>query len=187
MSVVDRVEVAVKQIRQVPEGFALQDVVAELGSEQLAALEALLATGKQKHAAEAAGVHRNTIRTWLNTDPFFKAAYNAWFQETREAVRGSLNAAVERAAKNVQQAVDEGDRKLSYRLLKDLGHLSKQPDVAIDPRIIQTQMENELCRQSGQEELPNPRSLVALLLRARRAEKRRRRNRLLTPGQPQQP
>ena len=178
---VDRVEVAVKQIRQVPEGFGLQDVLGELGAGQLAALEALISTGRKKDAAEAAGVHRNRIAQWLKTDPFFKAAYNAAMEETRESVRGTLHSVAERAAKNVEKAVEAGDAKLSYRLLRDLGHLGAQPDVSTDPRIVQTQLENEIRREAGcAEDAP---SFVQLLLRARRAEKRRRQQ-LLATGQP---
>src|SRR5579859_2959704 len=166
MSEVDRVEVAVKQIRQVPEGFGLQDVIAELGGGQMAALEALLATGKKKDAAEAVGVHPNTIGNWLKTDPFFKAAYNAFLQETRNSVKGKLNSIAERAAQNVEKAVEEGDRKLSYQLLKDLGHLCRQPDLPTDPKLIQSQMENEIRRQAGGEEVTSPVSIAELLLRA---------------------
>ena len=187
MSEVDRVAVAVKQIRQVPEGYSLEDVVRELDAQQQAALEALIATGKGKHAAEAAGVHRNTVRRWMNSDPFFKAAYNASIQETREAVRGRLNAIAERAAMNVEKAVEEGDRKMSYQLLKDLGHIDrKAADVSTDPGIIQAQMENEFHRQGGRQELADAVTVGALLLRARQADKRRRRERLLAVSTPPQ-
>jgi hypothetical protein len=184
MSDVDRVEVAVKQIRQVPEGFSLEEAIMHLNVGQQAALEALIATGKKKDAAEAAAVHRNTITQWLKTDPFFKAAYNASLEEAHESVRATLRSVAERAAKNIEEAVEEGDRNLSYRLLKDLGHLGKQPDISTDPKVIQTQMENEARRQAGGEEGANVISVVQLLLRARQAEKRRRREQLTT-GKPQ--
>jgi hypothetical protein len=179
MSDLDRVSVAVKQIRQVPEGYTLDDVVLELDGDQQAALEALITTGKYKLAAEAAGVHRNTVGRWMKTDPFFKAAHNAWLQETRDMARGKLAMLAERAFNNVEKALDEGDRKLSYQFLKDAGYLEKQSDVATDPGIVQTQMENEVRRQASREQRAPSVSIDAILRHARLTTRRRRRDRTL--------
>jgi hypothetical protein len=172
MSDVDRVEVAVNQIRQVPEGLSLEDVVLELDSTQQAALEALIATGMQKDAAEAAGVHPNTVGRWMKTDPFFRAAYNAWLQEMRESGRARLFRLTARAISNVEKALEEGDRKLSYQVLKDLGYLEKQKDVSTDPNLVQVQLESE-CRQQAFEP-----ELAEVLRRSKRRMEVRKQRRL---------
>ena len=47
----------------------------ELSPTQAAAIEALVSARTIKAAAEQAGVTRQTIYTWMQTDPAFRAAY----------------------------------------------------------------------------------------------------------------
>jgi uncharacterized protein YerC len=56
-----------------------------LGQTQELALAALRKGRTFRQAAQAAGVSRPTIYRWVQSDPHFRAAYNAWKQEQTES------------------------------------------------------------------------------------------------------
>src|SRR5690348_1426050 len=81
MSESDPVSVAIQQIRKVEPGMTLEYVHAQLNEDQQSVLAALRDNKTMSQAAESAGLHRTTPYTWLKSDPFFIAAYNAWKAE----------------------------------------------------------------------------------------------------------
>jgi hypothetical protein len=153
----DPVAVAVKSIKRVPDGLTFEQVMAELSVGQHHALDALAQGETQEIAAQRAGVKRLTVYRWMHFDPFFRAAYNIWQKQSAESVRGRLLKVAEGAVAAVAKAVAEGDRKLSYNMLKDLGLLDKMKDMPTEPGFIQQQMELEYRQQ--------PKKLTAQALR----------------------
>ena len=67
---------------------ALAQTAQELSHKQRAALESLRAGSGFPQAAEQAGVGRATVYRWVQSDPHFRAAYNAWQQELVESKAG---------------------------------------------------------------------------------------------------
>ena len=88
---------------------------------QQAALMALSAGRTIRAAAASAGVSRNTVSRWMNADPYFRAAYNAWRREVADSTRARLVRAAESAASVVHRAIRDGDGRLALALLKQLG------------------------------------------------------------------
>jgi hypothetical protein len=144
----DPVAVAVKSIKPVPEGLTFEQLMAELSVGQHHAFDALCEGESQEAAAQRAGVKRLTIYRWMHFNPFFRAAYNIWQKQSAESVRGRLLKVADGALATVAKAVAEGDRKLSYNMLKDLGLLETIKDVPTEPGVIRQQMELE-CRQQS--------------------------------------
>jgi hypothetical protein len=146
MSQSDPVAVAVKSIRPVPDDLTFEQLLAELSVGQLHALDALSEGESQASAAQRASVNPTTVYRWMHFDPYFRTAYNIWQKQTAESVRGRILRAANDAMTTVAKAVAEGDRKLSYNMLKDLGLLDKAKEEPTEPRVIRQQMELE-CRQ----------------------------------------
>ena len=153
----DPVAVAVKSIRPVPDDLTFEQLLAELSVGQLHALSALREGESQASAAQRASVTPTTVYRWMHFDPYFRAAYNIWQKQSVESVRGRILRAASDATTTVAKAVAEGDRKLSYNMLKDLGLLERIKDEPTEPAVIRQQMELE-CRQQ-------PRKLTAQALR----------------------
>jgi hypothetical protein len=148
MSRSDPVAVAVRQIKQVPEGVPLEHLLQQLTSAQNIALSNLAEGESHKNVAVRAGVNRTTLYRWLNFDPVFRAAHNLWHKEAADSVRTRLLKIAEDAVATVGKAVAEGDRKLAYGVLKDLGLLGRVKDIPTEPALIQQQMELDCKQQS---------------------------------------
>jgi hypothetical protein len=99
---------------------------AELPPAQVAAMAVLLAGGTVTAAADAAGVHRTTVHTWLRDDAGFIAAYNRGRREVLDGMYARLLRVADKAVATVEQAV-EGDPKTAVALLRGLGLLSGSP------------------------------------------------------------
>ncbi len=120
----------------------------ELGSESLSppqreALGGLMEGQTVTAAAKTAGVDRGTVHRWINANPNFRAAYNAWQHETRESSKAKLLSLSNDALGVVAKAVQDGDRHIAYRLLKDLGLLAKLQPGQTDPDLLLEQLDIE--------------------------------------------
>jgi transposase len=105
--------------------------------EALAAIKSGLSFPK---AAEAAGVGRTTIYRWVQSDPHFRAAYNAWQQETRESAHARLLKLTEKAVEVVEAALRRSDEKTAVALLKHLGVLRPRRAGTTEANVLQVQM-----------------------------------------------
>ena len=87
----------------------------ELGADQLAALDLLLAGKTVTEAAAAVGVARETVSRWRNGDPAFQAAYNAALQGAYEAATARLLDARGRALGRLAELVDSPDPAIALK------------------------------------------------------------------------
>jgi hypothetical protein len=93
----------------------------ELTAEQRVAIVKLTSGRTRGEAANAAGVSRMTLYRWLNHDPAFQAAYNAWEQDVLMTAQGQLAAGTQDAVATVLGAIRGGDSKLAWKLLESQG------------------------------------------------------------------
>ena len=119
----------------------LDQAVEHLTTPQRAALTAIIEGRTVTAAAKEAGVHRATIHRWLKSNPVFRAAYNAWEHESKTNTMSRLLAIVKKALDAVTWSIDEGDGRLAYTLLKDLGLLTRIQDSLTDPKLLNRQMQ----------------------------------------------
>lgn len=116
-----------------------RSLIQHLSTQQRIALSALIEGKSIKLAAKNAGVHRSTLHDWIKTDPYFRAAYDAWQQEAKESAKARLASLVDRALEAVGDALMDGDQRLAYKMLKDLGCVNQiaqgpaNPTPAIQP------------------------------------------------------
>lgn len=134
-----------------PQSPAL-DVSPEHLAEHLTApqnevLAALIAGSSVKDAAQASYIHRSTVHRWMTDDPLFRAAYNAWQHEARESAKAKLLSLTQGALDAVTRAVASGNPQVAYKLLKDLGLLTKVKEGLTDPALIQKQIQLEHANQ----------------------------------------
>ena len=101
-----------------------QELQQQLSPDQLRVLGEITAGRSITAAAQTLGLHRSTIHRWLNDDPAFRAAYNAWRQEVTELGRSRLLKGSESAIDAVLAACAKGDARIGLSLLKQLGVLS---------------------------------------------------------------
>jgi hypothetical protein len=118
-------------------------ITDNLSTPKREALTALIAGSNITDAAQIAGVHRTTLHRWITSDPDFAAAYNAWQHECRESTKVKLLGTVNDALASVTTAIKEGDRRMAYRLIKDLGVLHKVIPGLTDPEMLRQQMESD--------------------------------------------
>ena len=85
---------------------------------QRAAIAVLTAGRTRSEAAAAAGVHRATVHRWLQNDPQFQAAFNAWQNDVRTTAQAQLLAATHEAIATVLTAIRGGDSRLAWKLLQ---------------------------------------------------------------------
>ncbi len=92
----------------------------ELSTQQIAALDALLAGSSVTDAAAAAGVTRWTVHAWLRENFAFQAALNRGRKDLRQAVVHRLERLANNATECVNKAVREGDVKAALEIVKRL-------------------------------------------------------------------
>lgn len=101
-----------------------------------------------REAGEQLGIHRGTVYRWLKSDPYFRAAYNAWQLEQQESCRAALVKAAEKAVGRVIEAMSF-DQSLAWRVIKELGIVSSRPKVLpVDP----SRVELEIALERHEEE-----------------------------------
>ena len=119
----------------------LDQAVEHLTIPQRNALTAIIEGRPVTAAAKEAGVHRCTVHRWLKSNPVFRAAYNAWEYESKTNTMSRLLAIVKKALDAVTWSIDEGDGRLAYTLLKDLGLLTRIQDSLTDPKLLSRKMQ----------------------------------------------
>ena len=97
----------------------------ELTGPQRAAIVRLTSGSSHVEAATAAGVSRMTLYRWLNHDPAFQAAFNAWQRDVLSTARGQLTAMTRDALAAVMGAIRGGDARLAWKLLESQGVTAK--------------------------------------------------------------
>ena len=118
------------------------ELAERLPRAQHAALAALSGGIPFAEAAKAAGVHRATVYRWLESDPLFRAAYNAWQQELRASARARLlklaDDAIDVVTKELRLHKNE---KVAMALLNKLGVLTGRGGGQTDPELLKEEME----------------------------------------------
>jgi isopenicillin N synthase-like dioxygenase len=99
--------------------------VDELGETQQTALAALRAGRSFAQAAEEADVSRVTVYRWVQGNPQFRAAYNAWKQEMSESAQGRMLKLADKAVDVVAGALDKGNADVAVRLLIHMGAMRR--------------------------------------------------------------
>ena len=100
-----------------------------------------------RDAGEQLGIHRGTIYRWLKSDAYFRAAYNAWQLEQQESCRAALLKAAEKAVARVIQSIPI-DPNLAWRMIKELGLVSRLKPLAVKP----SRVEMEIALEDHEEE-----------------------------------
>jgi hypothetical protein len=136
----------------------LDSAAEALSTPKRQALTALIRGSNIKDAAQTAGVHRTTLHRWISSHPDFAAAYNAWQQECKESTKTQLLSVAQEALVAVVNAIKAGDHRIAYKLLKDLGLLTKLAPGLTDPQLLGHQMELNLkeLKRSLDPAIPNP-------------------------------
>jgi hypothetical protein len=114
-----------------------------LRAEQQRALEMLVAGTCVAETARTVGVDRTTIYHWLRKDAVFVAAYNEWRETLKASCQARLMAMAERAAGAVERALEAGDAKLGWAVLKEMKLMSGPPAVpseSTDPEVVRREM-----------------------------------------------
>lgn len=115
--------------------------VEKISPSQEAALAALRTGSTFREAAEVAGVARPTIYRWMQNDPHFRAAYNAWKLEQGESARGRLLKLADQAVDVIEASLNLNDRKAAVQVLKTAGALRPGRREATDPKLLKMQMD----------------------------------------------
>ena len=100
--------------------WELSEYVRQLSVPQHKALSLLAQGITIREAAKQIGIARQTLYRWVQSEPRFRAAYNAWQEEQRESCRGGLLKCAEKAVARVATMV-EHDHRLAFQVLKELG------------------------------------------------------------------
>jgi len=180
MSELDPVSVAIQQIRKVEPGMTLEYIEGQLDDDQHAVLDRLKETKNMTKAAEDAGVNRSAVYRWLESDPFFIAAHNAWLAERDAAADLHLTALEDIALQSLEKAL-ANDPKLAYKFLKDRGVTRKQKRGATDPGLVYQQLTADIAAQSP---VTSPRALTELLTQAGLSRDQQRKLLILTLRSP---
>ena len=106
----------------------------ELGADQLAALDLLLAGKTVTEAAAAVGVARETVSRWRNKDAAFLAAYNAALQSAYDAGLARLLEARGKALDRLATLLDSKDEATALKAAAVLLRVTiTRPTGRVDP------------------------------------------------------
>jgi hypothetical protein len=123
-----------------------ESLTARLTPAQQRALASVTGGSTIKSAAEGAGVSRATLYNWIERDPDFRAAYNAWQRELRESARARLLKAAEVAVETVARRV-ACDERLAMQLIQGLGLVRPGRGGPTDRDVVALQMRVKRKRQ----------------------------------------
>jgi len=112
-----------------------------LSKPQRTAIIQLTSGSTRSAAAIAAGVTRATLYKWLNHDPAFQAAFNAWQKDLITTTQGQLLAASQEAVAVVLSAIRRGDARLAWKLLQSQGLIAPPNPGPTDVRELQLRQE----------------------------------------------
>ena len=104
-----------------------------LSPAQLIAIDCLLAGATERKAGEAAARSRETVSVWKNHDVEFQAEFNRRLKELGESSRLRLQALQSKALVNIEKAIEQGDVRVSWNLLKATGALKPPLPGSEDP------------------------------------------------------
>jgi transposase len=129
-----------------------------------------------REVGQQLGIHRGTIYRWLKSDPYFRAAYNAWQLEQQESCRAALMKAAEMAVAKVIENF-RYNPTLAWQVIKELGILSRPKSLSVDPKHVEMEIaverheeETVLLQRIEREmtgDLISPRGDLSRLLRIR--------------------
>lgn len=131
----------------VPRWKGYRRLMESLTDEQQRALRMITAGISIRNAGETLGIHRATIYRWLKANPYFRATYNAWQLEQQECCRAALVSAAEDAVARVIRSIPV-DPNLAWRVIKELGILSKLKPMSVNP----SRVEMEIALEDHEEE-----------------------------------
>jgi hypothetical protein len=122
-------------------------LASELTRNQQRVLEQLsLGTGISQ-VSRTTGVPRRSISRWVNEDPKFIAALNAWKSEQLEFGRASALAMTGDIMGTLRNGVREGDTGIAYRMAHSMGMLAVSNPGPTDADEVQRQREIRRARR----------------------------------------
>jgi transposase len=124
-----------------------------MSTAQESALAALRAGSSFPKAAEEAGVNRTTVYRWVQRDPAFRAAYNAWQRELADSAHARLLKLSERAVEVLEEALKYGDKDVAYKMLKHLGILRPRKAGPTNEQVLKLQIDLKEKRELRRAEL----------------------------------
>lgn len=160
----------------VPRRKVYRRLSESLSEEQQRALGMITQGITIRDVGQQLGIHRGTIYRWLKADPYFRAAFNAWQLEQQESCRAALVKAAEEAVVKVVKCIPH-DSALAWRVIKELGLLSRLRPMAVDPSRVEMEIaledheeESVLLKRiqqevDGEDEVASPRGDLGRLLR----------------------
>ena len=117
------------------ENNEIEDDAPDLTPTQQIVLTAILEGSTYVSAAEKAKINRCTIYRWLESDIEFQLALNRGKNERLRAVENRILDLAQKAVDVIEEALDDGDRKVAISVAKGLGLLDgKQPNIGITNR-----------------------------------------------------
>jgi hypothetical protein len=134
-------------------------LASELTPPQQLVLQQLSMGAGIKQASKATGVPRRTISRWVNENPKFIAAFNAWKIEQIESGRASALAMTDDVMAALRTGVQKGDTNIAFRMALKMGMLTTTPgpieagEVERRRRIRGAQVQDELSHAEYQHNL----------------------------------
>ncbi|HWE97189.1 MAG TPA: hypothetical protein VG269_24735 [Tepidisphaeraceae bacterium] len=77
----------------------------------------------------------------MESDPYFRAAYNAWKQEHVESARGRLLKLADKAVDVVEAELGRNNEKVAVHVLRGMGVMRGGPKESTDPKVLKLEME----------------------------------------------
>ena len=154
-----------------PVGSAIV-LTEQLSAQQQAALAAMSGGSTIRAAARQAGVCRATVYNWMERDPVFRAAYNAWQRELQASAYSTLLKAAESAADAIAKRIEKGDHKLGMELVRRLGILEPRKEGLTDPDLVALGMRVKRKRQERKLKLQGLRQELAQTSLSRERQQR---------------
>jgi DNA invertase Pin-like site-specific DNA recombinase len=103
-----------------------------LSEQQRKALALLMEDKPIREAAQEVGVGKTTLYRWIQEDPKFRAAFNAWELEQLELDRITLRRCGKKVVAKIERMIDM-DEKLALAVARELGLFKPQKYRAINP------------------------------------------------------
>jgi len=115
-----------------------------LSATQIQAIRHLISGESISSTAGSLGVNRATIHRWLKDDLAFRASLNRAKTELSESIDARLHQISSRALDTVQEALEDGDRKVAIAVLKGCGFLDgRRSDIGSTSEAILEVEDNE--------------------------------------------
>ncbi len=120
-------------------------------AKQEQAIGLMLAGTSLPDTAAQLGVGRGTLYRWLREDPDFIAAWNGWRRDLARAARSRLLTIGDTAVTTVQEAIEKGNAKLAFDLIKQLGLFVPEPPGSDDAEVVRR--ETEIAKKKQEQQL----------------------------------